>query len=59
MNRRRFLHGLTVSLLAVPLAAEGQRPGKLPRIAFVYLGSPPPEGPRVVGPIVRGLRKLG
>ncbi len=30
MNRRTFLSGLSGSLLAAPLAAEAQRPSKIP-----------------------------
>ena len=39
MNRRAFLGTLTGGLLAAPLAAEAQTPGKTPRIGFVEAGS--------------------
>src|SRR5882762_1295746 len=35
MNRRAFLNTLAGGLLAAPLAAEAQQPGKIYRIGFV------------------------
>jgi hypothetical protein len=32
MNRRTFLSGLTLGTLAVPLAAEAQPTGKIPKV---------------------------
>src|SRR5207249_1507553 len=40
MNRRKFLCGLTLGLLAVPLAAEAEQVGKTWRIGFLYPASP-------------------
>jgi putative ABC transport system substrate-binding protein len=36
MDRRTFIHTLTGSLLAAPLAALGQQPGRLPRIGVLW-----------------------
>ena len=39
MNRRAFLNTLAGGLLAAPLAAEAQQPGKVWRIGFLGPGS--------------------
>ena len=71
MNRRAFISGITVSLLAAPLAAGAQSPrssegragGKLPRVG--YLGSAHPShrfDPRfsyLADALAAGLRELG
>jgi len=43
MNRRTFLCGLTLGTLALPFAAEAQQAGKVPRIGFLFYGSPGPS----------------
>ncbi len=56
MDRRAFLGTLTAGLLAAPLAAGAQQPGKGYRIGFLRVGPPPAtfiEGFR------QGLRELG
>src|SRR5713226_2836934 len=40
MERRRFLGTLGLSVLAAPLAAEGQQAGKVYRIGFISASSP-------------------
>jgi putative tryptophan/tyrosine transport system substrate-binding protein len=40
MDRRAFITGITVSLLAAPLAAEAQQPGKVYRIGYLREGQP-------------------
>jgi putative ABC transport system substrate-binding protein len=35
VNRREFVSGVAISLLAAPLAAEAQQAGKVPRIGFL------------------------
>ena len=39
IHRRTFLCGLTLGALAVPLPAEGQPAGKLPKIGVLHPGS--------------------
>jgi hypothetical protein len=41
INRRAFLG--TLGLLAAPLAAEAQPVGKLPRVGYLFYGSPGPS----------------
>jgi putative ABC transport system substrate-binding protein len=56
MNRRAFVRAFAGCFLAVPLAAEAQPVGKVPRIAALVVatpGFPPIEGFR------QGLRELG
>ena len=43
MNRRTFLCGLTLGTLALPFAAVAQQAGKVPRIGFLFYGSPGPS----------------
>ena len=38
MDRRAFIGTLTGGLLSVPLAAEGQHPGRVPRVGYLVLG---------------------
>jgi putative ABC transport system substrate-binding protein len=47
---------LTLGLLAAPLAADGQRAGKIPRIGVLRPGSPPDP---LVEAFRQGLRELG
>jgi putative ABC transport system substrate-binding protein len=60
IDRRSFIGSLTGSLLAAPLAAEGQQAGKVFRIGI--LGNVPltaPEGAPLWGAFFEGLRELG
>jgi putative ABC transport system substrate-binding protein len=41
MDRRTFIFGITLGLLAAPLAAEAQQAGKVWRIGFLRAGPPP------------------
>ena len=59
IHRRAFLGGLALSVLVAPLALEAQ-PGKVFRIGI--LGNVPltdPEGARLWGAFIEGLRELG
>lgn len=56
MDRRRFL-GVVATLVAPPLAAEAQDTGKIPRIGFLFFGSPGPS--RELDAFRQGLRELG
>ncbi len=56
MDRRRFL-GVVAALVAAPLAAEAQQAGKVPRIGFLFFGSPGPS--REIDAFRQGLRGLG
>jgi putative ABC transport system substrate-binding protein len=55
LERRTFIKLATGSLLAAPLAAEAQQPGKTPRIGVLSLAS----GPNPNMDIFQGLRELG
>jgi putative ABC transport system substrate-binding protein len=41
MNRRRFLHTVSVSLLAMPLAVEAQKSEKMARVGILGIGPAP------------------
>ena len=56
MNRRRFL-GAVATLVAAPLGAEAQQAGTVPRIGFLFFGSPGPS--RELDAFRQGLRELG
>ena len=56
-TRRAFLATLAGGLLAAPLAAEAQQAGKVPRIGFLFYGSPGPS--QEIEAFRRGLRELG
>jgi putative ABC transport system substrate-binding protein len=58
VDRRRFIHTLTGGLLAVPLIAEAQRPGKVYRIGFLGAASPSGYAP-LVEALRLGLRDVG
>ena len=58
ISRRSFLHTLSLSLLATPLAGEAQQAGKVPRIGFLSWGFPPPSD-RWGEPFRERLRELG
>jgi putative ABC transport system substrate-binding protein len=60
VNRRPFLAGALASLLARPLTGQTQQTGKVYRLGI--LGNIPltdPEGARVWGALIQGLRELG
>jgi putative ABC transport system substrate-binding protein len=58
MERRTFLAMIPGSLLAAPLAAEGQQAGKVYRIGYLsYLECP--IRPEFMSPFRQGLRELG
>ena len=44
MDRRAFISGVTVALLAAPLAAEAQQAGKVYRLGLLGPGGRPPPG---------------
>src|SRR5688572_2450062 len=55
MSRRAFLRTVSGGLLAVPLAAEAQRAGKVYRIGYLSLGGPS----KFRDAFDQGLRELG
>ena len=57
MNRRTFLCGLTLGTLGLPVAVEAQQGGKVPRIGFLFYGSPGPSPE--LDAFRQGLRELG
>ena len=63
--RRLFVLSLALAILAAPLAADAQQPGKVYRVGLVFTTAPVSEmiGPDPVHPLVRsflhGLRALG
>jgi putative ABC transport system substrate-binding protein len=60
MNRRAFLSALSGSLLAAPLAGEGQQAASLPRIGFLAPASlSDPRVPPYIRAFQEGLRELG
>ena len=60
MDRRSFISGITVGLLAAPLAAEAQQAGKVPRVGYLSPGSSSdPVRLRRFEAFRQGLRELG
>ena len=59
MDRRAFIGTLAGSLLAAPLAAEGQRPEKIFRIGWLGNVPPPPAMVPVIAAFMDGLRQYG
>jgi putative ABC transport system substrate-binding protein len=59
IERRTFLGTLIGSLLAAPLAPEGQQAGKVPRIGWVGNMAPPPPPVSQLDGFRQGLRELG
>src|SRR5215472_6626262 len=59
ISRRTFVASLTGGLLAAPLVAEAQQPGKVARVAIVVTTTPVSvmTGPNTVHPPVRDLLK--
>jgi putative tryptophan/tyrosine transport system substrate-binding protein len=58
MDRRTFLATLSGSLLAAPLAAEAQTPGKVPRVGYAFSRAPS-EAQSLWDAARQGLRELG
>jgi putative ABC transport system substrate-binding protein len=56
MNRRKFIVLLGCSAIARPIAARGQEAGKVRRIGFLRVGSPPAS---FIDGFRQGLRELG
>jgi putative tryptophan/tyrosine transport system substrate-binding protein len=56
VDRRAFISGITVSLLAAPLAAEAQPTAQAPRIGFLWGGTP---NPSLIREFEDALRELG
>ena len=59
IDRRTVLAGVGAVVLALPLAVEAQQAAKVPRTAFLNLGSPPASDARPVGPLIERLRERG
>ncbi|HUM17358.1 MAG TPA: ABC transporter substrate-binding protein [Candidatus Nitrosotalea sp.] len=59
MDRRAFLHSVTMFLLAVPLAAGAQQPGKMVRIGLLDYGAPNPSSAARWKALREQLRQLG
>jgi putative ABC transport system substrate-binding protein len=59
MDRRRVLFGLTLGILATPLAAEAEQPTKIPRVGVLRPGDPPPGDLGHREAFEGGLRDLG
>ena len=57
MDRRSFISGITVGLLAAPLVAEAQQTRKVPRVGV--LGGQSPEISPPILALRQGLRELG
>ena len=60
MDRRRFLAGMGAVILAAPIAAAAEQPGKVFRIGI--LSNVPvnnPQGAHLWGAFIQGLRELG
>jgi len=43
LERRAFVRLAVLGVIAAPLAAQAQQPGKVPRIGFLFFGSPGPS----------------
>ena len=60
MDRRAFISGITVGLLAAPLAAEAQHAQTSPRLGMLLTGSPSDRGPsRELDALTKKLGELG
>ena len=58
MDRRAFISGITLGLLAAPLAAEAQQAAKIYRIGLILTGTPTETG-HLIKALSDGLRELG
>ncbi len=56
-DRRTFITSMIGAVLSVPLAIEAQQAGKVPRIGFLFYGSPGPSPE--LDAFRQGLRELG
>ncbi len=59
MKRRTFIGTLTGGLLATPLVAEAQSPGKVPRIGVLVPAEPKSPNEPNIAAFRRGLQDLG
>ncbi|HTF39967.1 MAG TPA: hypothetical protein VK754_05155 [Propionibacteriaceae bacterium] len=60
MDRRAFISGITLAVLAAPLVGDAQQAAKIPRIGFLSPQSPLDPGmPGRLGAFRQGLRELG
>jgi len=61
ISRRTFVRGLSLALVAKPVAAEAQQPGKVARVGYLSPGNPPSASTTLSGLNVlrQGLRDLG
>ena len=57
MDRRRFLYGTGIALLAIPTAARSQPVANSPRVGFLFYGAPGPS-PELEA-FRQGLREVG
>jgi putative tryptophan/tyrosine transport system substrate-binding protein len=57
MDRRRFLLTSLAGVVAAPLAIEAQAAGKVPRVGYLFYGSPGPS--QEIDAFRQGLRDLG
>jgi putative ABC transport system substrate-binding protein len=59
MDRRAFISGATLGLLAAPLAAKAQQPGKVWRLGILSPSTTPVETARRQSPLMQKLVELG
>jgi ABC-type uncharacterized transport system substrate-binding protein len=59
LSRRRFLQGVSASLLAGPLAAEAQQAGKVARVGFLGIGPFPSPQEIAQSPFVVAMKERG
>ncbi len=60
MHRRAFLNIAAGGLLATPLAAGAQQPGKIPRVGLLFFGPTPSREERTgTNPFWLGMKELG
>ena len=59
MTRRTLPLLLAIALTAMPIHADAQQPGKLPRIGILSPTAPPPPSSPNVEELIKGLRELG
>jgi putative ABC transport system substrate-binding protein len=59
VDRRAFISGITIGLLAAPLTAEGQQQVPTPRIAFLLMGFSQAGLTSLFDAFRAGLRELG
>ena len=59
MTRRALFVLFAIALTGMPLLAEAQQPGKLPRIGILSPTAPPPPATPQVELLLQGLRELG